>query len=169
VNSFGFPDIVSLIPASGSITGGDIVTSTSTGFTSFFNNTIAQFGFVESLTLSAISIWSSTTISVVSVSLMIPISVQVQVSVETPLGRSKRASVQITFSQHQSIFTASKWMDSGQVTTGEFGPDIKLYVRSVKGKIGKITMNADYTAVLSSVVSSTVQIQSSVKFVQHIE
>jgi hypothetical protein len=42
-------------------------------------------------------------------------------------------------------------MNFGQVTTGEFGPDGKLYVGTVKGvtkgTVGKITLNADYTAV----------------------
>jgi hypothetical protein len=39
-------------------------------------------------------------------------------------------------------------MDFGQKdTTGEFGPDGNLYVGTVKGTIGKISMNADYTAV----------------------
>jgi hypothetical protein len=51
-------------------------------------------------------------------------------------------------------FIASKWMDFGQVTSSEFGPDSKLYVGTVTGTIGKITMNADYTAVLSSVVAT---------------
>jgi hypothetical protein len=150
VNSFGFPDIVSLIPTSGNITGGDIVTITGSGFTYSANNTVVHFG-VVSLTGSAITILSSTTITVVSP--LIPISVQVQVSVETPLGRSKGQAFNY-LSATPIAFTASKLMDFGQVTTGEFGPDGKLYVGTVKGKLGKITMNADYTAVLGSVVST---------------
>jgi hypothetical protein len=88
------------------------------------------------------------------VSPLIPISVQVQVSVEAPLGRSKEQALNY-LSATPIEFTASKLMDFGQkVTTGEFGPDGKLYVGTVKGKLGKLTMNADYTVVLSSVVST---------------
>jgi hypothetical protein len=113
VNSFGseFPwHCFPHIRTSGSITGGDIVTFTSTGFTYSFNNTIAQFGVWVSQTGSAISIWSSTTISVVSVSPLIPISVQVQVSIETPLARSKGASVQFPFrNTNRYLLPASVW------------------------------------------------------------
>jgi hypothetical protein len=45
-------------------------------------------------------------------------------------------------------------MDFGQVTSGEFGPDGNLHVGTVTGTIGNILRNADYTAVLSSVVAT---------------
>jgi IPT/TIG domain len=149
VSSFGFPDISSLTPSSGSITGGNVVTITGTGFTYSTNQTIVHFGGVQ-FTGVDITILSSTTITVVAP--LMPLSVPVPVSVETPLGRSDDATYTYT-SSIPIAFTGSKLMDFADVTVGEFGPDGKLYVGTVTGMVGKITMNADYTAVTSTVTS----------------
>ena len=149
VSGFGYPDISSLTPTSGSITGGNIVTIAGTGFTYSSNETVVHFGGVP-FTGNDITILSSTTITVVAP--LMPLSVPVQVSIETPLGRSD----EVTYTYTSSIpiaFMASKLMDFEDVTVGEFGPDGKLYVGTVKGTVGKITMNADYTAVTSTVTS----------------
>jgi hypothetical protein len=149
VSSFGYPDISSLTPTSGSITGGNIVTITGTGFTYSSNQTIIHFGGVQ-FTGSEVTVLSSTTITILAP--LMPLSVPVQVSIETPLGRSD----EVTYTYTSSIpiaFTASKLMDFEDVTVGEFGPDGKLYVGTVKGTVGKITMNSDYTTVVSTVTS----------------
>jgi IPT/TIG domain len=149
VSSFGFPDISSLTPGSGSISGGNVVTITGTGFTYSSNETIVYFGGIQ-MTAVDVTILSSTTITVVAP--LMPLSVPVQVSVETPLGRSDEATYMYT-SSIPIAFTASKLMDFPDVTVGEFGPDGKLYVGTVTGTVGKITMNADYTAVISTVTT----------------
>lgn len=149
VSSFGYPDISSLTPTSGNITGGNVVTITGTGFTYSSNETIVYFGGVQ-LTGTDVTILSSTTITVVAP--LMPLSVPVQVSVETPLGRSDEATYTYT-SKIPISFTALKLMDFPDVTVGAFGPDGKLYVGTVSGTVGKITMNANFTTVTSTVTS----------------
>jgi IPT/TIG domain len=150
VSSFGYPAIFTLTPSSGNITGGNVVTISGTGFSYSSNLTKVYFGGVV-LTGSAVTILDSSTITVVAP--LMPLSVPVKVSIETPLGRSDEATYTYT-SSTPIAFTESKLMDFASVTVGEFGPDGKLYVGTVDGTVGKITMNADYTTVISSVTSS---------------
>ena len=153
VHPFGFPDISTLTPSSGSILGGELVTIRGTGFTYSAAETIVYFG-INQLTGSAIQVIDATTITVSSP--QIPISVPVQVSVQTPRGRSK--DVTYTYVSSTPIsFSTTKLMDFVQPTSVEFGPDGKLYVGSLKGTLAKITFNSDYTSVVS-VVSAVVQL-----------
>jgi hypothetical protein len=152
VNTFGYPDISTLTPSSGSIIGGELVTIRGTGFTYSANATIVFFG-IDQFTGSAIQIINSTTIIVHSPA--VPISVPVQVSVQTPLGRSEEATYTYVSSTPIS-FSSSKLLDFTQPTSAEFGPDGKLYVGTLKGTLAKITMNANYTAV-TSIVTAIVQ------------
>ena len=152
VYPFGFPDIATLTPSSGSILGGELVTIRGNGFNYSTADTIVYFG-IDQLTGSAIQIINATTITVSS--LQIPISVPVQVSVQTPLGRS--ADVTYTYVSSTPIsFSTTRLLDISQPTSAEFGPDGKLYVGTVKGTLAKITLNSDYTAVIS-MVSAVVQ------------
>jgi IPT/TIG domain len=152
VDRFGFPYIATLSPSSGGIAGGQVVTITGSGFTYPASQTIVHFG-IEQFTGSEIQIVSSTTITVVSP--LVPIVVPVQVKVETPLGTSDGATFMYT-SSTAIAFSMIKLLDFAEPTTAEFGPDGKLYVGTLKGTLGKITLNADFTAV-TSMVTAVVQ------------
>ena len=152
VHRFGYPDITTLTPSSGSIVGGERVTIQGSGFNYSSTNTIVYFG-TNQLTGSAIQIVNFTTINVFSP--QIPTSVPVLVSVQTPLGRSQDATFTYVSSTPIS-FTTTKLLDFSQPTSAEIGPDGKLYVGSVKGTLAKITLNSDYTSVVS-IVSAIVQ------------
>ena len=152
VHPFGYPDITTLSPSSGSTVGGEAVTIRGTGFSYSTSNTIVYFG-TDQFTGSAIQIINPTTIKVFSP--QIPISVPVLVSVQTPLGRSQDATFTYVSSTPIS-FSTTKLRDITQPTSAEFGPDGKLYVGSLKGTLAKITLNSDYTSVVS-IVSAVVQ------------
>ena len=152
VHPFGFPDITTLTPSSGSIIGGEVVTIRGIGFNYSASDTTVYFG-LDQFTGSAIQVINSTTITVSSPQL--PISIPVQVSVQTPLGRSKEATYTYVSSTPIS-FSTSKLIDFVQPTSADFGPDGKLYVGSLKGNLAKITFNNDYTSVVS-IVSAVVQ------------
>ena len=152
VYPFGFPDVATLTPSSGSIMGGERITIRGSGFTYSAVDTIVYFG-IDTLTGSAIQIINATTITVSSP--QIPLSLPVRVSVQTPLGRSKEATYTYVSSTPIS-FSTTKLMDFVQPTSVEFGPDGKLYVGSLKGTLSKITFNNEYTSVVS-VVSAVVQ------------
>ena len=152
VHPFGFPDISSLTPSSGSIIGGELVTIYGTGFNYSAAEMIVHFG-TDQLTGSELQIINATTIVVSSP--QIPISVPVRVSVQTPLGRSKDATY--TYASSTPIsFSTTKLVDISQPTTAEFGPDGKLYVGTLKGTLAKITLNNNFTS-LVSIVTAIVQ------------
>jgi IPT/TIG domain len=153
VQRFGFPDIASLSPVSGSTAGGQVVTITGTGFTYPASQTIVYFG-IEQYTGSAIQVINPTTITVLSP--LVPIVVPVEVSVETPLGRSGGKAFTYTSSTPIS-FSMIKLLDLELPTTATFGPDGKLYVGTFNGTVGKFKMNADFTAVTSQEVLAVVQ------------
>jgi IPT/TIG domain len=152
VYPYGFPDITTLTPSSGSILGGELVTIRGTGFNYSASDTIVYFG-TDQFTGSAIQVINTTTITVSSP--QIPISIPVQVSVQTPLGRSADA-VYTYVSSTPISFSTTRLLDISQPTAAEFGPDGKLYIGTVKGTLAKITLNSDYTA-LVSMVSAVVQ------------
>jgi hypothetical protein len=141
VDPFGFPDVSALSPISGSVAGGQLVTITGTGFTYPASQTIVYFG-IEQYTGSAIQVINPTTITVLSP--LVPIVVPVQVSVETPLGKSGGTTFTYTSSTPIS-FSMLKLLDLAQPTTATFGPDGKLYVGTFNGTVGKFKMNADFT------------------------
>ena len=117
------------------------------------NETIVHFG-VEDLSGEAIRVINSTTIVVASPK--VPITTPVDISVETPLGRSKDA-IKFTYLSSTPVkFSVKFLMEFSQPSSAAFGPDGKLYVGSIKGTLAKITMDADYTYV-TSVVTAVVQ------------
>jgi IPT/TIG domain len=152
VYPFGFPSIDAVTPSSGSIFGGEQVTISGTGFNFSAAETIVNFG-EKQLTGSAIQVVDAQTITTMSP--QIPIGVPVLISVETPVGRSKDATYTYVSSTPIS-FSTTKLLDFTQPTSVAFGPDGKLYVGSVKGTLAKITLNANYTS-LVSVASAVVQ------------
>jgi hypothetical protein len=59
-------------------------------------------------------------------------------SVETPLGRSKGREQAFNYLSATPIeFTTTKWMEFGQATSGEFGPDGNLHMGTVTSTIEK--------------------------------
>lgn len=153
VHPFGFPSISFVSPTHGMLDGGENVVLTGTGFNYMANETTVHFG-VEQMSGEAIRVINSTTIIVASPK--VPIITPVDVSVETPLGRSKDA---IKFTYLSSIpekFSVKFLMEFSQPSSAAFGPDGKLYVGSIKGTLAKITMDADYTYV-TSLVAAVVQ------------
>ena len=159
VHPFGYPDISTLTPASGSIVGGEQVTIRGTGFNYSAAETIVYFG-IDQLTGSAIQIINATTIIVSSP--QIPISVPVMVSVETPRGRSEETTYTYVSSTPISFSTTRLLEDLAQPTSAEFGPDGKLYVGTLKGTLAKITLNNDYTAIVTVDVRSIVQLDRAI-------
>ena len=157
VYSYGYPDITTLTPSSGSIVGGELVTIQGTGFSYSSANTTVHFG-TDKFTGSAIQVVNFTTIQLLSP--QIPIGVPVQVSVQTPRGRSKEATFTYVSSTPIS-FSTTKLLDFTQPTSAEFGPDGKLYVGSLKGSLSKITFNSGYTSVVS-IVSAVVQLDRAI-------
>ena len=152
VYPFGYPDIATLTPSSGSIVGGELVTIQGTGFSFSSANTTVYFG-TDKFTGSAIEVVDSKTIRLFSP--QIPISVPVQVYVKTPRGQSK--AVTYTYVSSTPIsFSTTKLMDFTQPTSAEFGPDGKLYVGTSKGTLAKIAFSNDYLSVVS-VVSAVVE------------
>lgn len=147
---FGFPAVLSTSPSNGTINGNQLITITGSGFSFTANQTIVHFGLVN-LTGSAIQIRNSTTITVMSP--RVAIATPVMLSVTTPKGRS--AAVSFTYVAASPIaFDSAKLMDLASATVARFGPDEKLYVGTLYGQLAKITLNSNFTAVVSTTVAT---------------
>jgi hypothetical protein len=75
------------------------------------------------------------------------------ISVITPTGESNA----IKFSYNSAVniqFEEIKLLDIEDPTAIVFGPDSKLYVGNLKGKLGKYTLNHRFDTILSSVVTT---------------
>jgi Malectin domain/IPT/TIG domain len=147
IRPFGYPTITQLSPASGDITGNYNVTITGSGFNYTASQMTVIFGQTQ-LAASDFQIINSTAIRVLVPST--PIGAPAQVIVTTPLGSSEI----FYFNYVGSIpiqWATAKLFDAGGVTVGRFGPDKKLYVGDFGGSITKITMDADFESVVSSV------------------
>lgn len=157
VNPFGYPSLLGLSPASGSITGGEKVIITGFGFTYLAAQTTVKFG-LEELTGAAIQILDPNTIQVLSP--LTIVGIQVAVSVRTPLAESNG----ITFTYVGASPIAFTYGILGAIdspTAVKFGPDGKLYVGTIQGSLAKLTLNEDYTQVVNSVVSIVSQVRLS--------
>lgn len=149
VLSSGYPDITGISPSSGSIVGSDQITITGSGFTYPAKQTIVHFGNVD-LSGNAIQVINATTIQVLSPAFTV--GAPVEVSVKTPRGTS--TAVPFTYVAASPIaFLSAKLTDFESPTAAVFGPDGKLYVGSLYGKLAKLTLNDDFTAVTSQVIS----------------
>jgi IPT/TIG domain len=146
---FGYAAITGLSPTSGSIAGNTQITITGSGFTYPAGQTVVHFGLTD-LTGNAVQIVNPTTIKVQSPATTI--GSPVSVSVTTPLGTSNAASY--TYVAASPIdFISAKLSDFEAPTVATFGPDGKLYVGTFYGKLGRLTLNDDFTAVTSQVVT----------------
>ena len=147
---FGYPSVTGLSPTTGSNAGTTQVTITGSGFTYPVSQTVVRFG-LQNITGNAIQIVNSSTIKVQSP--LTPIGYPAPVSVTTPLGTSNAAAFTYVASS-PIVFTSAKLTDIGSPTVGTFGPDGKLYVGTVDGKVAKLTLNNDFTAVMQQVIST---------------
>lgn len=144
----GFPVIIDILPNTGSIAGGNDVTIAGSGYTASAANTVVNFGLVA-LTGSSIQIINSKTIKVKAPTLSL--GLPVFISVKTPVGES--ATKTYTYVANSQIeFLEKKLQDFSFPTRVAFGPDGKLYVASVNGKLAKLTLDANYN-VVNSVIS----------------
>jgi Malectin domain/IPT/TIG domain len=142
-----YPALASISPTSGSIAGGKRVTITGS---SLELATAVRFG-TTLLTGAAISVFNSTTITVVSP--FSGVEVPAAVSVITPIAESNT----ITFNYIAAIpiqFTPIKLLDIEEPTAVAFGPDSKLYVGTLKGQLAKFTLNENFDTVVESVVTT---------------
>ena len=142
-----FPEITSISPDSGNIAGGIPVTINGFGFSMA---TAVRFG-PTLLDRSRITIVNANTITVLSP--LSAVSAPAFVSVITPIGESNTKN----FLYKSAItiqFAESKLFDIEDPTAIAFGPDSKLYVGNLKGKLGKYTMNDEFDRVLSSIITT---------------
>jgi IPT/TIG domain len=144
---YTFPEITSISPTSGSVVGGTPVTITGFGFS---HATSVRFG-TTILYSTSITIINATTIKVKSP--LSAISAPAYVSVITPTGESNTKK----FNYDSAItiqFDESKLFDIEEPTAIVFGPDSRLYVGNLKGKLGRYTMNSQFDTVISSIVTT---------------
>jgi hypothetical protein len=142
-----FPEITSISPNAGSIAGGTLVTINGYGFT---QTTAVRFGQ---------TLYNRNNITIVSANIIqvrSPVSAvsdPAYISVITPTGESNA----IKFSYNSAVniqFEEIKLLDIEDPTAIVFGPDSKLYVGNLKGKLGKYTLNHRFDTILSSVVTT---------------
>lgn len=156
VRPFGYPAIASLSPSSGSISGYDSVTIIGSGFTYPAAETVVHFG-LSALTGNDIQVVDEFTIKVLSPPTII--GAPASVTVTTPLDESN--SEEFTYVAGVPIeFTSAKLFDYSAPTVVKFGPDGKLYVGSIGGHLGKLTLNKDHTQVLAAVISTVAQYEA---------
>jgi hypothetical protein len=147
---FGYPAVLSISPTSGSIAGGALVTIKGSGFTYTAAQTTVMFGLTK-LTGSAITVVNSSTITLIAPPTVV--GAPVAVSVVTPL----EASNSVSFNYLASVpinFASSLLFGIDSPTVVKFGPDRNLYIGTIQGKLARVTLNDDYTAVVSSVVAT---------------
>ena len=146
----GFPDVESLVPASGSVAGGYEVTIKGSGFTDDTDMTV-NFG-LRKLTGPDIQVVNSTTIKLFAPMESIPVPVQVSVESKSKSGTSNK----MTFVYETAIPIAwnSKYIaDLAFVAVAAFGPDGKLYAGTTQGYIAKIKLDDDFNMMFPVVVS----------------
>jgi hypothetical protein len=150
VNPFGYPALLSVAPVSGSISGDQLVTIKGSGFKYSTAQTKVKFGHVE-LSGSAITIVDQFTIRLRSPPAVIgsPISI----TVETPLAISN--AVIYTYEASSPITFTSDVLTLGIAApcSVAFGPDGRLYVGTLYGKLARLTLDDTFTKVTSSVIA----------------
>jgi Malectin domain/IPT/TIG domain len=149
INPFGFPAITSLVPNSGSLAGQYPVILRGSGFNYTANQIKVQFG-SSILSGTAIQILNQTAIQVLAPSSVV--TQAVSVTVQTPLGTSVASEFNYVGSV-PILWKEYKLLDYLQPTVGRFGPDRRLYVGTRYGRILKVTMNSDFTAVINTIIA----------------
>jgi hypothetical protein len=146
----GYPALSSLSAQQGSVAGGNQITLNGSGFSYPSSQVKVHFGLTD-LTGSAITIVDSQTIT-----MQVPpavIGAPVLVSVETPLATSN--TITYTYVAGSPIeFTSNVIYGIDGPTRAAFGPDGRLYVGTINGKLARLTLNEDFTQVVGAVVST---------------
>ena len=146
---FGYPDIESISPASGSVSGGYEVTITGSGFSFSPSEIIVHFGLTD-LTGGDLQIIDANTIKFNAPFEIV--AVPVQVSVESiPLGATSN-SILFTYETAIPIAWTEKLITAvGKCTVAAFSPNGKLYVGTSEGNIAKITLDSSFNVVDAAV------------------
>ena len=143
VFSADFPAVKSLLPNSGPVAGGTIVTISGSGFTASAYDTKVKFGSSE-ITGSDIQIIDQKTIKVKAPA--VPAGIPVDVFVETTVGKSNIQ--QFTYIAGSKIEFEEKFLITFEKpTVARFGPNGKLYVGNMNGQLGAITLDDDMIVV----------------------
>lgn len=149
VRPAGFPDITSLVPERGSISGGYAVTINGSGFTNSADLTV-NFG-LQKLTGGDIQVLNSNTITLLAPLESVPVPIQVSVESKSKSGTSNSRT--FTYETAIPIAWESKLIaDFGVVAVAVFGPDGKLYAANTEGVMAKITLDDNFN-IISSVVT----------------
>jgi len=147
---FGYPDIESLSPSSGSVSGGYEVTITGSGFNFSPSELVVQFGLTE-LTNSDIQVVNANMIKVLAPFQTVAVPVQVSVK-SIPLDATSN-SKSFSFETATPIAWTEKLIAGvGKCSVAAFGPNGKLYVGTTEGRIVKISLDLDFN-VVDAVVS----------------
>ena len=142
-----FPEITSISQNSGSVAGGTPMIINGFGFT---KTSAVRFG-QTLLNRTNITIVSSNAIKVTSP--LSAVSAPAYISVITPTGESN--TVKFNYDSAVNIqFDEVKLFDIEDPTAIVFGPDSKLYVGNLKGKLGKYTMDNQFNSVVSSIITT---------------
>jgi IPT/TIG domain len=140
----GFPELFSLSPTSGAVSGGTTVTLTGQDIGSA---TSVRFGRAA---VTNIRVINSSTITVVTPEAAV--GVPVAVSVVTPVGESSPQRY-VYESVAPISFAIQELFGISLPTAVAFGPDGKLYVGTYGGKLARFTLNDSYDKVVSSVIA----------------
>jgi len=160
----GFPNISSLSPSGGEVTGGDNVIIDGSGFASSAEKTKVYFGGTMLTGSSQINVISANKIEVKKA----PAGVMgpALVTVETEVGPSNKAYYTYTNSNLPPVA-----FDFGVTTKGiygptsvTFGPDSKLYIGTQAGSLIKATLDDNYKVIESEMIVSDVIADSSTGF-----
>jgi IPT/TIG domain len=150
IRPFGFPDIKSMSPKEGSMGGNYNITISGSSFNFTSRLTTVRFGDMV-LNASRFQVINPTTIRVLAPPY--PLAIPVPVVVTTPIGSSVPVdflyvgSAPIQWATAQLNINEDK-DNAIKFTVVRFGPDKKLYAGGYYGTITKITMNANFTAVV---------------------
>jgi Malectin domain/IPT/TIG domain len=149
IRPFGFPTITEIVPSSGSMVGGYDVIIKGAGFTDPASSTTVLFGIIP-LTGSAVQIIDQYTIKVTCPETKI--GQRVSITVTTTKGSSEEGAFDY-IGDVPILWTTGTLFSFLKPTTGRFGPDKKLYVGTIDGKLMKVALNGDFTGVISNFVS----------------
>ena len=141
---FGNPDVESLSPSSGSLSGGYDVIISGSGFSSP-SELIVHFGLIE-LTGTDIQVIDANTIKVRAPTQ--GVAVPVEVSVESIPLKVTSNSVTFIYETAAPIAWISKEMATiGKCSVAAYSPNGKLFIGTTEGEIAKLTLDDNFNVV----------------------
>jgi Malectin domain/IPT/TIG domain len=153
IKPFGFPAVTELNPNNGSLVGDYFIVVRGSGFNYTSDRISVLFG-RKSVTGSNITVVDSTTLRV-----RVPSSVvarSLNVVVQTPLGRSDSNTLASEFTYINTVpiqWTNGSLFSFRNPSVGRFGPDQRLYIGTRHGYLIRLTLNADFTRTIASLIS----------------